>query len=171
MTQAIYMFAAFLIGAGGATQTAMLGSIGKDRGSFEASWISLLGTAVGLGLLLVVRGLRDEVDLPAPLHRFEVWLVVAVLTAALLVLSMRGIAPGFAIVGLFGLAFVVGAAILIPEIGVSGFVVGATAGTLLAGLTLDHSGAFGVDVRPITLVRSLGAGLALVGALLVRIER
>jgi transporter family-2 protein len=170
MNQAIYLFAAFLIGVGGATQTAMLGSISKDRGSFEAAWISMIGTAVGLAVLLLVRGLRDEVDLPAPLDRTEVWVGVIVLTALLLTLSMRGIAPGFAIVGLFGLAFVVGAAILIPEIGVSGFVVGATAGTLLAGLALDHSGSFGADVRPITLVRSLGVGLALVGAFLVRAD-
>lgn len=170
MTQALYLLAAFLIGAGGATQTAMLGSIGRERGSFEASWISLLGTAVGLGVLLLARGLRHEIDLPAPLHRVEVWIAVAALTALLLVLSMRGIAPGFAIVGLFGLAFVVGAAILIPKIGVSGFVVGATAGTLLAGLALDHAGSFGIEVRPITLVRMLGVGLALVGAFLVRVD-
>ena len=74
------------------------------------------------------------------------------------------------IVGLFGLAFIVGAAILIPEIGVSGFVVTYTAGTLLASLFLDHSGAFGVDVRSVTLMRGLGDGLALLGVLLVRVE-
>lgn len=170
MTQALYLFAAFLIGAGGATQTAMLGSIGKERGSFEASWISMLSTAVGLGVLLVVRSNRDGVDLPSPLHRIEVWIAVIAVTAVLLGLSMRGIAPGFAIVGLFGLAFIVGAAILIPEIGVSGFVVGATVGTLVAGLALDHSGAFGIDVRPVTLVRVAGVGLALAGAMLVQAD-
>lgn len=169
MTQMLYLFAAFLIGAGGATQTAMLGSIGKDRGSFEASWISMLSTAVGLGVLLLVRS-RNEIDLPAPLHRTEAWIAVIAVTAILLALSMRGIAPGFAIVGLFGLAFVVGAAILIPEIGVSGFVVGATVGTLLAGLGLDHSGAFGIDVRSISLIRVTGVGLALVGAILVQAD-
>lgn len=168
MIQMAYLFAAFLIGAGGATQTAMLGSIGKDRGSFEASWISMLSTAVGLGVLLLIRGTRDDIDLPSPLHRTEVWIAVIVITALLLGLSMRGIAPGFAVVGLFGLAFIVGAAILIPEIGVSGFVVGATVGTLVAGLALDHSGAFGIDTRPVTLIRVAGVALALTGAILVQ---
>ena len=170
MTQALYLLAAFAIGAGGATQTAMLGSIGKDRGSFEASWISLLGTAVGLGVLLLLRATRETVDLPSPLHRTEAWIAVIAIAALLLALSMRGIAPGFAIVGLFGLAFVVGAAVLIPEIGVSGFVVGATVGTLTAGLLLDHNGAFGIDVRPVTLVRLARVTLALAGAVLVRFE-
>ena len=59
MTNAFYILAAFLIGAGGATQTAMLGTIGRDRGSFEASWISLLSTLVGLGALLLARGFRS----------------------------------------------------------------------------------------------------------------
>lgn len=166
----LYLFAAFLIGAGGATQTAMLGSIGKDRGSFEASWISMLSTAVGLGVLLLIHSNREGVNLPSPLHRTEVWVGVIVVTAVLLGLSMRGVAPGFAIVGLFGLAFIVGAAILIPEIGVSGFVVGATVGTLVAGLGLDHTGAFGIDVRSITLVRVTGVGLALIGAVLVQVS-
>ena len=92
------------------------------------------------------------------------------LAVVLLVLSMRGIAPGYAVVGLFGLAFVVGAAILIPEIGVGQFAVAATAGTLLAGVALDHGGAFGIDVRPLTAVRLAGVSLALIGALLVRAD-
>jgi len=168
MTQAAYLFAAFLIGAGGATQTAMLGFIGKERGSLEASWISMLSTAAGLAILLVVRSQRGQTDLPAPLHRIEAWIVVAAIVSVVLAFSMRGIAPQFAIVGLFGLAFVAGAAFLIPQIGVSGFVVGATVGTLIAGLVLDHTGSFGIDVRPVTLVRVAGVGLALVGAIVVQ---
>ena len=170
MIQMVYLFAAFLIGAGGATQTAMLGSIGKERGSLEASWISMLSTAAGLAVLLVVRSQRGQTDLPAPLHRIEAWLLVAAVVGLLLAFSMRGIAPPFAVVGLFGLAFVAGAAFLIPEIGVSGFVVGATVGTLIAGLGLDHTGAFGIDVRSITLVRVAGVGLALMGAILVQLR-
>jgi len=170
MIQLIYMIAAFLIGVGGATQTAMLGFLAKERGPFEAAWISLLGTTAGLGALLLARSFRGEVVLPTPFHRTEVWIGTILLAVLLLVLSVRGIAPGFMIVGLFGLAFIVGAAILIPEIGVSGFVVTYTAGTLLASLFLDHSGAFGVDVRSVTLMRGLGVGLALLGVLLVRVE-
>lgn len=167
MTGALYLFAAFLIGAGGATQTAMLGAIGKERGSLEASWISMLSTAIGLALVLAIRGSRGHIDLPSPFHRTEVWVAMFVLTGLLLTLSMRGIAPQFAIVGLFGLAFIAGAAFLIPEIGISGFVVGATAGTLIAGLTLDHTGAFGIDVREVSLLRVSGVALALAGAVIV----
>jgi transporter family-2 protein len=127
----------------------------------------MLSTAIGLALMLTVRGSRGQIDLSAPLHRTEVWVAMFALTAVLLTLSMRGIAPGFAIVGLFGLAFIAGAAFLIPEIGVSGFVVGATAGTLIAALTLDHTGAFGIDVREVSLLRVSGVALALVGAVIV----
>lgn len=170
MTHTIYVFLAFLIGAGSATQTAMLGSIGKDRGALEAAWISMIGTAVGLGVLLLARGFRGELDLPAPLQRVEFWGLTVVVAAGLLTLSIRGTAPGYAIVGLFGLALIVGAALLIPEIGVAQFAIGLTAGTLLGSLVLDHAGTFGADVRPVTLVRVAGVGLALVGAVLVRAE-
>jgi uncharacterized membrane protein YdcZ (DUF606 family) len=170
LTHTLYVLAAFLIGAGSATQTAMLGSIGKDRGPFEAAWISFIGTAVGLSLLLAARGVRDDVDLPAPLSRVEFWLAAAALTALLLALSIRGTDPGYGVVGLFGLALIVGAAILIPRIGVAQFAIGLTAGVLIASLTLDHTGAFGNEVRAVSAVRVAGAGLALVGAFLVRFE-
>lgn len=170
MTHTLYVFLAFLIGAGSATQTAMLGSIGKDRGAFEAAWISLIGTAAGLGILLFARGVRGELDLPAPLHRIEFWGVAILFATLLLTLSIRGTAPTYAVVGLFGLALIVGAALLIPEIGVAQFAIGLTAGTLLGSLALDHAGAFGADVRPITFVRVAAVSLAVVGALLVRAE-
>jgi transporter family-2 protein len=64
----------------------------------------------------------------------------------------------------------VGAAILIPRIGVAQFAIGLTAGVLIASLTLDHTGAFGNEVRAVSAVRVAGAGLALVGAFLVRFE-
>lgn len=166
----MYVFLAFMIGAGSATQTAMLGSIGKERGALEAAWTSFIGTAIGLGLFLLVRGLRTDIGLPAPLHRIDFWLIATALAAVLLAISMRGIAPGYALVGLFGLALIVGAAVLIPEIGVAQFAIGLTAGSLLGSLGLDHLGAFGADVRPVTMMRLAGVGLALAGAALVRAD-
>ena len=124
---------------------------------------------VGLGAFLLIRGVGDDLDLPAPLQRAEFWLATTALAAVLLALSMRGLAPGYAVAGLFGLALI-GAAILIPRIGVAQFAIGLTAGSLVGSLALDHTGAFGAEIRPVTLMRLAGVGLALTGALLVRAD-
>ena len=169
MTQALQLFAALLIGVGGATQTAMLGAVGRDRGSGEATWISVLATMCGLAILIVVRAVRgDGPMLPAPLDRGEVFAVVALVAGATLVLSMRGIAPYYAVTGLFGLAYIVGAAVLAPRLGVALFVSAIIAGQLIGAVALDQVGAFGIEARRIDAVRVLGIGALLLGVVLVR---
>lgn len=64
---------------------------------------------------------------------------------------------------MFGLAFIVGPAVLAPRIGVA-FWVGATlTGTLLAGVPLDHLGAFGTTATPASPARLAGIRLLLAG--------
>ena len=160
---------ALAIGAGGAAQLAMLGAMGRERGGTEAAWVSLLGSIVGLTLVLTLRALRgDAIELPAPLDRASVQAVVAVVAVLGLALSVRGIDPYFAATGLFGTFYIVGAAVLVPEIGAALFFGAVTASTLSAALALDHFGAFGAEVQEFSVLRVAGVVVLLAGVVLVR---
>jgi len=68
MTDAIYISAALVVGVGSAVQVGMIGSLGRQRGAFEATLISMLASIVGLAVFLVLRSLRDNPpELPSPL--------------------------------------------------------------------------------------------------------
>jgi hypothetical protein len=148
----------------------MLGSLGRMRGSAEATWVSLLGTACALALILAARSLRgDTPQLAAPFDRAAVYLTVAAATALAMLLVIRGdVASHYVVTGLFGLAFIFGAAALAPRIGVALFLSAAIAGQLIGALVLDHIGAFGVTQYAVNPTRLLGAGLLLAGVVLVR---
>jgi uncharacterized membrane protein YdcZ (DUF606 family) len=170
MSAVLPLIAAFAIGLGSALQTAMLGSLGRTRGSAEATWVSLLGTACALALILAARALRgDAPQLAAPFDRAAVYLAAAILTAVAMFVVVRGdVAPHYVVTGLFGLAFIFGAAALAPRIGVALFLSAAIAGQLIGALALDHIGAFGAQVYAVNATRLLGAGLLLAGVVLVR---
>ena len=65
-------------------------------------------------------------------------------------------------------AFVVTAALVIqPKIGAGNWIAGYLCGQLLMSMLLDHFGWLGLETHPISLVRSLGAGLLVLGAILI----
>ena len=172
MTVTLYMLLSVLIGLGAATQVSMLASIGRDRGATESTWISLLSALVGIAVLMAIRAARGDVPvLPSPLDRIPVLAFMAIFAASLLILSMRGLDPYFAIVGLFGVAYLVGAALLVPEIGITRFIAGTTAGTVFGALGLDHFGTFGAEPQQITAFRIVGVVLLVLGVILVRGSR
>jgi bacterial/archaeal transporter family-2 protein len=70
--------------------------------------------------------------------------------------------------GLLGAAYVTSVIVLTPKLGTAATMAFIVAGQLLAGLLLDHLGAFDLAVREITLGRASGAVLLLAGALLIR---
>ncbi|MFN8584367.1 MAG: DMT family transporter [Dehalococcoidia bacterium] len=169
MTQALPLALALMIGGGAAVQTAMLSSIGRQRGPAEAGWQSILATVVGVALILAVRSLRgDAPALPAPLDRAPVQLAVAAVAATGLVFTVRGLEPYYLIVGFFGLAFIVGAAALTPKLGIALFLSATIAGQLVGALVLDQIGAFGNPVHSLNLARAAGVGALLAGVVLVR---
>lgn len=169
MTQALPILVAMLIGLGGATQTSMLGSLGRERGGTEAAWISLLGSVIGIATVLAIRTARgDAPNLPAPLDRLPVQVLLVILVGGVLAFSLRELPPYFAVTGVFGTAFIVGAAVLVPTIGVALFIGAVTAGTLIGALTMDHLGAFGAEPQQVTLVRVAGVGMLLAGVVVVR---
>jgi transporter family-2 protein len=70
--------------------------------------------------------------------------------------------------GLLGAFYVTVVAFLAPRLGVAATLGLAVAGQMLAALALDRAGALGLDVRPITGARALGAALLVAGVVLVR---
>jgi len=77
--------------------------------------------------------------------------------------------PWWAVIGgIIGVVFVAGGVVVAPVLGVALFFVCIVAGQLLGSIVADHVGAFGVQVRPVNLMKVLGFGLVLAGAALVR---
>jgi uncharacterized membrane protein YdcZ (DUF606 family) len=169
MTNLLSLLVAVAIGVGAAVQTSMLGAMGRARGPSEATWLSILATACAVAVVLGVRALRGEAPaLPAPLDRAIVFLLVAVATAIAIVLTVRGLPPYFAITGLFGMAFIFGAATIAPRIGIALFLSATIAGQLFGALLMDQIGAFGAAVHPVSPLRLAGAAVLVVGVVMVR---
>lgn len=74
----------------------------------------------------------------------------------------------FIVGGCLGAAYVTCAIILTPKLGAAATMAFIVAGQLIAGLTLDHFGYFGLATREVTAGRVGGAVLLLAGALLIR---
>jgi len=169
MSNLLPILAALAIGLGAAVQTGMLGALGRARGPSEASWLSILATATALAMILAYRLLRGEtLALPAPFDRVAVFIGAALIAGVALLLTTRGLPPYYAITGLFGLAFIIGAATIVPRIGIALFLSATIAGQLLGALALDQFGAFGGAVQPRSLMRVGGAAFLLLGVAMVR---
>ena len=169
MTQIVPLAIAVLIGAGASMQTAMLGAMGRERGPVEATWTSLAATVFGVSLVLLVRSLRgDPPVFQPPLDRTEVYALAAALTGTALVLSLRGIAPYYAITGLFAIAFLFAASELTTRLGIAVFVSAVIVGQLLGAVALDQVGAFGATARAVNLTRAAGVVLLLGGLAMIR---
>jgi len=70
--------------------------------------------------------------------------------------------------GVYGAIFVSMVAFAAPRIGIAAALTLLIAGQTATALALDHVGAFGLPVRPITALRGAGMALVVVGVLLVR---
>jgi transporter family-2 protein len=60
------------------------------------------------------------------------------------------------------------ASFLAPRLGVGPFMAAIIAGQLVAGVALDHVGAFGAAPRPVDLPRLLGIVALIAGVILIR---
>jgi uncharacterized membrane protein YdcZ (DUF606 family) len=164
-----YVILSIIVGIGAATQLAMLGAMGRDRGAYEATWISIVGTVGGLAIVLVARSLRgDAPNLPAPLDSGWPFIAVVALCGVALAVSMRGLEPYLVVCGLFATAYLLSVGFAVPHIGTALFLGAATAGTLMGSAFYDQIGAFGTEVRETTLLRAGGIGLILLGVIIVR---
>jgi transporter family-2 protein len=139
---------ALALGAGGrvATQQVLNGSLRTALGS--PAWAGLVSYAGGLLTMIVaVIVLRERV--PA-------WKTVVDV-------------PWYAWSGgLFGGAFILLAILLLPSLGAATLFALVIAGQVLAAITLDHFGAFGLAPHPIGVARLAGAALLIAGVILIR---
>lgn len=124
------------------TQAPIAGAMGQRVGGASSSLIVHLGGAVASLLLLVVR--RGEL-----IHEWRnlPWYMLGC--------------------GAFGLVLYLSLTHTIPRIGATAAIALLIVGQLLAGLVIDHFGAFGIAERAIDLNRVMAIILLLAGAYLV----
>jgi len=70
--------------------------------------------------------------------------------------------------GLFGAAFILLAILLLPFLGAATLFALVIAGQVLAAVTMDHFGAFGLTAHPVSAARLAGAVLLIAGVILIR---
>ena len=70
--------------------------------------------------------------------------------------------------GFFGAAFIALAILLVPRLGAATFFALLVTGQMLASLTFDHFGLFGLAQRTINIPRMAGVAMLIGGVLLVR---
>ncbi len=70
--------------------------------------------------------------------------------------------------GLFGGVFILLAILLLPPLGSATLIALIVAGQMLAAITLDHFGAFGLAPHPVNISRLLGAALLTLGVILIK---
>jgi bacterial/archaeal transporter family-2 protein len=68
--------------------------------------------------------------------------------------------------GLLGAAAISGTILLAPRIGLANLLALVIAGQLLASLAIDHFGILGVAVRPVSVIKAIGALVMISGVLL-----
>jgi uncharacterized membrane protein YdcZ (DUF606 family) len=172
MTQIAYVSLALAIGLGSALQVGMLASLGRERGTFEATWMNVWPSIIGLSVLFIARAIVDNPpNLPSPLDGWAVYVVLFGVSTGILAFSMQGLPAYLALTGIFGFAYVIAAAFLAPKLGIALYYSAASAGTLAGGVALDHFGAFGSAPHHVNLVRGVGLVFLLMGIVLVRSGR
>jgi transporter family-2 protein len=129
------------------------GSGPKYRPSRQVS----LGSAPWAALIGYVGGTLTMV--PIVMRMREPWISMAGVTKC----SWPSLATG-----VFGVIYVALAILLIPKLGAATVVALIVAGQLLASLTFDHFGMFGVPQRPADVYRLVGAAMPLGGVVLIR---
>ncbi len=165
----LYIVAAMFIGAGFSRQVSLISAMGGVRGSFEATWVSLIATVAGFTLLMTARAVAGAtIALPAPFQKAVVYALIAAGAAVGLGVLVRGIPPYFAITGLFAIPLLIGAGFLGPRLGVGLYLSSVIAGQLICSVVLDHIGAFGIPVHRVDIVRVAGIAALILGVPLIR---
>jgi len=146
MTLWLYLVASIALGVVIAMQPLMNAVLARAIGSpYGAAGISIAVALVGAIAIMAVAGRGDMSR--ANLVAVPWWIYLA----------------GFA-----GTAFVAGGVVIAPVTGALLFFLCVIAGQLFGAAIADHLGAFGLEVRPVSLARLAGIGLVLAGVVLVR---
>jgi bacterial/archaeal transporter family-2 protein len=145
--QILFLYALALgAGVSVATQQVLNGSLRDSLGS--PAWAGLVSYAGGL-LTMIVAVIAFSEPVPA--------------------LRVMANVPWWAWSGgLFGGVFILLAILLLPSLGAATLFALVIAGQVLAAITLDHFGVFGLTAHPISTVRIAGAVLLIAGVFLIR---
>lgn len=169
LTVWLYIALSVSVGVTSALQIAMLGAISRERGGFEATWISMLASLAGMaGMLLATAVAGRQPLLARPFDRVAIYGFFVALMLVALVLASRGIPWYLALTGFLPVPYLLAASFIGPRIGLGVFLGSIIAGQLIGGILLDHVGAFGAHPRPIDAVRLLGAAVLMIGVILIR---
>jgi bacterial/archaeal transporter family-2 protein len=134
-------------GASAVLQQVLVASLRSTIGS--VSWAVLISYIGGtLTMALVVMASRDKLVMPSAQGSGFSW------------------APWVA--GTFGVIYIMIAVLLIPRLGAATVLALLVAGQLLASITFDHFGLFGLPQQPADLSRLAGAVLLIAGVILIR---
>ncbi|KVG64536.1 DMT family transporter [Burkholderia pseudomultivorans] len=119
------------------------------RGALNsAAWSGVASYALGLACMAVLAlVLRDPLPSSALAARIPWW-------------AFSG--------GLFGAIFIALAIFTIPKLGAASFLVLVVTGQILASMTIDHFGWFGLVQRPVDVSRLVGIALLIGGCVLIR---
>ncbi len=172
MTAWFYIAITVGVGVTSALQIAMLGAIARDRGAFEATWVSMLASLGGMaGVMLVMALAGSRPSLARPFDHPVIYGFTAGIMIVALVLASQGLPWYLALTGFLPVPYLLAASFIGPRIGLGVFLAGMIAGQLIGALGLDHVGAFGARTRSIDTVRIAGAVFLLLGVLLIRGRR
>ena len=165
------IFLAILIGCGVAMQWAMLASIGRSHGGFHADWFSCLTTVAALGLVLLLLIFRSNSLGSSDIFsiRTDIISLITICVSIAILISLRDLPWWAGLSGLFGLGLILGAAWIVPSIGVAEFFVAVTVGSAIAGGTIDHLGVFGNTVSILTVPRVMAVLLVILGMTIIRL--
>ena len=151
------------------TQPLLNGALGRTRGVFEAVFVSITVSYVGVVLLLVLKAGRG-LPLGLPFSaRSAIALAAAVgLVALTLTMVGRDIAPWYFTAGLLGLLVLLASAFATPILGVGVTTAALTAGQLGVAIIWDQVGVLGLPEVPVSPLRILGMLLVVAGVVLIR---
>lgn len=142
---ALAFLAAVLAGMSQATQGVVNAAVARSLGPLVSALVSMSVAALALLAVILVKGV------PLPSWR-----------------SLMGLAPYPLLVGgLLGATILSCVLYALPRISAGSTIALFIFGQIVASLLLDQVGALGIAQHPVTLLRLLGAGLVLAGALLV----
>lgn len=140
-------------------------------------YLLALGAGVSVATQQVLNGnLRTALNSPA--WAGLVSYAVGLLTMIIMVIALRERIPSWKTMadvpwyawsgGVFGGAFILLVILLLPSLGAATLFALVIAGQVLAAVTLDHFGAFGLTPHPISTARLAGAALLIAGVVLIR---
>lgn len=162
---------AIAVGAGmlNALQVALPGGIARDRGAWEATWISMLASLTGMAILLALLAFAStSISLRPPFASSWPYVFIAVILGGSLAIAGDGLPPYLLLTGLAAIPYLLVASFVGPQLGLAVLFASVVSGQLIGSVRLDHVGAFGVAVRPVSPARVIGIGSLLLGVILIR---